>query len=121
MVLFTVTTLRTSNLTKGYPVLKMEALYSSEMFIATYQTARCHNAEGHSMNLPRCKNLRLLILSVVSFSRTCSTLFCPFPDKEPVVLNVFTAQHAVTPERTQIPEKFLLNILRHSLKDFFLM
>lgn len=38
--------------------LKMEAVYSSETLISTYQTTWCCNAENHNMNLHHCQNLK---------------------------------------------------------------
>jgi len=37
---------------------KMEALYSSEMLVFSYQNSLCHNSEDNSMNSHICKNLR---------------------------------------------------------------
>jgi len=37
---------------------KMEALYSSEMLVFTYQKSLCHNSEDNSMNSHICNILR---------------------------------------------------------------
>jgi hypothetical protein len=62
------------------------------------------------MHLPCCKNLRILILPGASSGACCASICC-FSDEEPVVLNVLTIQHAVAPERTEIPENILLSFL----------
>jgi len=36
----------------------MEALYSSEMLVFSYQNSLCHNCEDNSMNSHICNNLR---------------------------------------------------------------
>lgn len=42
-------------------------VHSSKTSIAISQVARCHNMEGHSVNLHDCKNLRFHILTKDAF------------------------------------------------------
>jgi hypothetical protein len=42
--------------------LKIEAVCFSEMSIPTYQTIRCHNTQGQSMNLSATKPQQLIFL-----------------------------------------------------------
>jgi hypothetical protein len=54
------------NVLAPFSLLKMEAVYSSETLVTTYQTTRCHAPEEYNMNLHSHQNFeyRTFIITI---------------------------------------------------------
>jgi hypothetical protein len=55
--------------------LEMETVRSSETFVITYKTTRCHNPEDQNRQIHLCDNLKSQKMKQNSHNRTCIMRF----------------------------------------------